>query len=90
MKLPDTFDVMKGHATLGQTYKTDMTRFLQSYMEFVLTRDGWVRVKWDVPTSEVLKGMRVAFREIGQQIETTAQSANQLAEAMRKWYGSTT
>ncbi len=90
MKMPDTFDVIKGRAKLGATYGADMTKFHKSYMEFVLTGDGWIRVKWDVPATEVLRGMAIAFEVTKNQMDMTVRSANQLAEEMRRWYGPAT
>lgn len=92
MKLPDTFDVVKLQPVLGQAYDVEFSdsRFRKSYMEFVLTADGWVRVKWDVPSTELLRGMQVNFEIMGKQIGTTARSVDRLAEEMRRWYGPAT
>ncbi len=88
-----SFDIMesrRGHAVLGQTFEKDMSKFAKSYMEFVLTADGWVRVKWDVPASQVLKGMEITFEYTRQQMDMTARTADRLVEEMRKWYGPAT
>jgi len=57
-------------------------------MEFVLTRkDGWIRVKWDVPSDELLRGMRVTFEIQKKVIEKTTEEFDRLEKAMREWYG---
>ncbi len=93
MKLPDTFDLMKGHAKLGHTYRTNAlnSRFHKSYMEFVLLVSGeWIRVKWDVPASEVLKRMTMTFEFTKNQMDITARSVDRLVEQMREWYAPAT
>lgn len=88
--ISQTFDLTKGHVGLSQTYGSDMGRFVNSYMEFVLTADGWIRVKWDVPASEVLKRMTMTFEFTKNQMDITARSVDRLVEQMRKWYAPAT
>ncbi len=94
MKLPESFDVMKGiepGSSSSQILTSSMLRYRKSFMEFVLTRkDGWIRVKWDVPSTELLRGMKVTFEIQKKAIVTATGEFDQLAEAMRDWYGPAT
>lgn len=94
MKLPDTFDVMKG-VKLGSRSSQILTasalKYRKSFMEFVLTRsEGWIRVKWDVPSTELLRGMKVTFEIQKKAIVETTEEFDRLEKAMREWYGPAT
>lgn len=93
-KFPETVDVMKG-LSLGsastQILSSSSLKYRKSFMEFVLTRDdGWIRVKWDVPSNELLRGMKITFDIQNKVVKTTAAEFDRLADAMRRVYGSAT
>jgi hypothetical protein len=57
--------------------------FRPNFMEFVLTAEGWIRVKWDVNAAQVLRAMGSTFQEFGTSFHATARDMDILAERIR-------